>query len=132
MNRTITVMLLTSASALCNAQESGVTRLVCEGTYDNYTSSDMRDVPLKGIYVEVFGDHVKIRGSAGFDATYSVITRREHGLGFRLDSNPSYSGFLNRFSGELQVNEKGLVKKDGSYKVKQIIMAVCGKAKSLF
>ena len=132
MNRTIAIILLTSASALCNAQDSGVTKLQCDGTYDNLTSTDMRDMPVKGIYVEVSGDRVKILGTVGFDATYSVTTRPENGIGFQLESNPSYGGFLNRFSGELYLMEKGSVAKDGSFKLKQLMSAVCGKAKSLF
>ena len=132
MNRTIAITLLVSASALCNAQESAVTKLQCEGQYDNYTSTDMRDVPMKGVYVEISGDRVKVLGAIGFDATYSVITRREDGVGFQLESNPSYGGFLNRFSGQLSIMEKGAVAKDGSFKLKRGMSAACGKAKSLF
>ena len=87
---------------------------------------------MKGIYVEIAGDRVKVLGAIGFDATYSVITRREDGVGFQLESNPSYGGFLNRFSGQLSIMEKGAVAKDGSYNLKQGMSAACGKAKSLF
>ena len=134
MNRTIAITLLASASALCNAQESAVTKLQCEGKYYDNTSTDTRtkDVPMKGIYVEISGDRVKVLGAAGFNATYSVITRLENGVGFRLESNPSYGGFLNRFSGQLSLTEKGAVAKDGSHKLKQMMVAECGKAKSLF
>lgn len=132
MNKAIAITILISTSSLCNAQDSGITKLQCEGTYDNYTSTDMRDVPVKGMYVEISSDRVKVLGSAGFDASYSVITRRENGLGFQLESNRSYGGFLNRFSGDLSLMEKGVVENDGSFKMKQSISAVCGKAKSLF
>ena len=132
MNRTIAITLLASASAVCNAQDAGITKLQCEGTYDNYTSTDTRDVPVKGIYVEVSGDRVKVLGAVGFDAIYSVITRREDGLGFQLESNPSYGGFINRFSGQLSLMEKGAIAKDGSFKLKKGVSAVCGKTKSLF
>jgi hypothetical protein len=132
MKRTIAITLLASISALCNAQDSGVTKLQCEGTYDNYTSADMRDAPVKGIYLEISGDRVKVLGTVGFDATYSVITRRENGVGFQLESNPSYGGFLNRFSGQLSLMEKGAKTEDGGFKLRQVMSAVCGKAKSLF
>jgi len=132
MDRTIAIALLSSVSALCNAQDSGIAKLQCEGTYDNYTTTDVRDVPAKGIYVEVSGDRIKVLGTVGFDATYSVVTRREDGLGFQLESNSSYGGFLNRFSGKLSLLEKGAIASDGSFKLKQAIGAVCGKAKSLF
>lgn len=132
MNRTIAIMLLASASALCNAQESAVTKFQCEGKYNNYTSTDMRDVPIKGIYVEISGDRVKVLGAVGFQGTYSVITRREDGVGFRLESNPSYGGFLNRFSGQLSIMEKGAVAKDGSFNAKQMMSAECARAKALF
>lgn len=132
MNKTIAITLLVSLSELCNAQDSGLTKLQCEGTYNNYTSSDMRDIPIKGIYLEISSDQVKVLGAPGFDATYSVITRREDGVGFQVESNSSYGGFLNRFSGQLFLTEKGPIAKDGGYKLKQGISAVCGKAKSLF
>ena len=132
MSKAITLTILIFFSALCSAQDLGVTKLQCEGTYDNYTSTDMRDMAVKGMYVEISGDHVKVLGSVGFDATYSVVTRRENGLGFQLASNQSYGGFLNRFSGELSLSEKGEVEKDGSFKMRQYISALCGKAVSLF
>jgi len=132
MVRTIAIALLSSASALCNAQGAGIAKLQCEGTYDNYASADARDVPIKGIYIEVSDDQIKVLGTVGFDATYSVVTRREDGLGFQLDANSSYGGFLNRFSGKLSLLEKGTTASDGSFKLKQAISAVCGKAKSLF
>jgi len=133
MNRTIACALLASASALCYAQDAGTTKLQCEGTYTNFAYPDMRDVPIKGIYVEVSGDRVKVLGTTAFDASYSVITRREDGLGFRHESNPLYNGFLSRFSGELTVMEKGAIVKDGVMsQLKQILNAVCRKAKPLF
>ena len=132
MNRTIAITLLASASALCNAQDSGLTKLQCEGTYDNYTSSGVQDIPIKSIYLEISRDRVKVVGALELDASYSVTTRLEHGVGFLLESNSSYGGFLNRFSGQLSLFEKGPIRKDGSYDLRQLIRAVCGKAKPLF
>ena len=132
MNRAISLTSLVLVSSLCSAQDLGTTKIQCEGTYNNYSSTDMRDLPVKGMYVEISGDRVKVMGAIGFDATYTVVTRREDGLGIQLDSDRSYGGFINRFSGQLSLMEKGEVEKDGSFKVKQGIDALCSKAKSLF
>jgi hypothetical protein len=82
--------------------------------------------------VEVSGDRVKVLGAVGFTATCSVITHLGNGLGFKLESDPSYGGFLDRFSEQLSLMEKGAVANDGSFRLKQVISAVCGKAKLLF
>lgn len=132
MKKFIALSLLAFFPVLCNAQDLNATQLQCEGTYTNYTAPDMRDLPVNSIYIEISGDHVKVLGTPGFDSTYSVINRLENGLGIQLDSNKSYGGFLNRFSGQLSLMEKGEVGKNGSYKIKQSISALCRKARSLF
>ena len=118
------LFLLAFFPALCNAQDLNATKLQCEGTYTNYTAPDMRDLSVNSIYIEISADRVKVIGAPGFDSTYSVINRIENGLGIQLDSNKSYGGFLNRYSGQLSLMEKGEVGKDGSYKLKQSISAL--------
>jgi hypothetical protein len=133
VSKAIALCLLVFPSIACCAQNQDSARLQCEGTYDKYTSSsELRDIPVKGIFLDISEDHVTVQGAVGFDATYSIITRRENGLGIQLDSDASYSGFLNRFSGELSLAQKGDQKKDGSYKLKQHISATCKKAQPLF
>lgn len=132
MIKFIALSLLAFFPALCNAQDLSAAKLQCEGIYTNYTLLDMRDIPINGIYIEISGDRVKVLGALGFDSTYSVINRLENGLGIQLDSNKSYGGFLNRFSGQLSLTEKGEVGKGGSYKMRQSISALCSKARSLF
>ena len=132
MIKFIALSLLAFFPELCNAQDLSAARFQCEGTYSNYTLPDMRDISVNSIYIEISGDRVKVLGAPGFDSTYSVIIRLENGLGIQLDSNKSYGGFLNRFSGQLSLTEKGEVGKDGSYKIRQSISALCSKAHSLF
>lgn len=132
MNKAITLSLLALFPALCNAQDLIATKLQCEGIYSNYTTPDIRDISIKSIYIEISGESVTILGAPGFDSTYSVINRLENGLGIQLDSNTSFSGFLNRFSGQLSLIEKGEVEKDGNFKIRQHISALCSKARSLF
>jgi hypothetical protein len=132
MNKMIIVFILVSSSALCSAQDQSPIKLQCEGTYSDFSKPDIRDIPVKGIYIEISGNRVTVLGAPGFDSTYSVINRMENGLGIQLDSDRSYEGFLNRFSGELSLMEKDNIAKDGSYKIKQMLSAVCYKARSLF
>ncbi len=125
------ILLLTSV--LSNAQDHGPIKLQCEGKYTNFSKAEYRDLPVKGIFVEILGDRVKVVGAPGFDATYSVIKRFENGVGIQLDSNSSFGGFLNRLSGELSLAEKDEVQKDGSFKkYRQIINATCRSARPLF
>jgi hypothetical protein len=121
----IAVSVLVLSPALCNAQEP--TRLQCEGTYDNYTIAGAREIPIKGIYLEISGERVKVEGALGFNATYSIITRKENGIGFQLESNQAYGGFLNRFSGQLSLMEKA-----SAETVNQTLTAFCSKARPLF
>ena len=132
MNRTFACALLAFSFAPCGAQDAQVTRLHCEGTYNNYGDAELRDISAKGILVEVSGDKVRIQGSIAFDTDYSVTTRLETGLGIVARSNQSYSGFLNRFSGQLSLSERGEAAKDGTYKVRQTLSATCKKAAPLF
>lgn len=132
MIKFIAISLLAFFPALCNAQDLSAAKLQCEGTYSNYTLPDMRDISVNSIYIEISGDRVKVLGAPGFDSTYSVINRLENGLGIQLDSNKSWGGFLNRFSGQLSLTEKGEVGKDGIYKIRQSISALCSKARLLF
>jgi len=132
MIKFIALSLLAFFSALCNAQDLSAAKLQCEGTYTNYTLPDIRDISVNSIYIEISGDRVKVHGAPGFDSTYYVINRLENGLGLELDSNKSYGGFLDRFSGQLSLMEKGEAGKDGSFKIRQSISALCSKARSLF
>jgi hypothetical protein len=127
MHRIVAAVLLTFAAVPVDAQEgSQAARLQCHGTL-NGSAPDLRDVPISGIYVEVTFDSVKILGAAGFDSTYSVVTRKENGIGFQLKSDSAYGGFLNRLSGELSLSQQG---EAGVYL--KFINATCSRASPLF
>ena len=132
MIKMLVVFILVYSAALCNAQDQSSIKLQCEGTYNDFSTPNLRDIPVKGIYIEISGDRVTVAGAPGFDSVYSVISRLDDGLGFQLNSNISYGGFLNRFSGELNLMEKGKVSKDGSYKIRQLLSAHCINARALF
>ncbi len=132
MHKVIIVIILFFSSAFCDAQDQNPVKLQCEGTYSNFSKHDKSEIPIKGIYIEILRDRMTVLGAPGFDATYSVTNRPDNGLGIQLDSNKSFEGFLNRFSGELSLVEKGKVAKDGSFKIRQLINAVCHKASALF
>lgn len=117
---------------LCFAQATAASKLQCDGTYTDYVSTDMRNVPIKGIYVEVSEKKVKIVGAPGFDSPYVISSNAENGVGLQAVSNGDYQGFLNRFSGELSLTQRFDVKQDGTWKVKTAISAVCKKATPLF
>jgi len=130
----ITVILVALPSGLCFAQSvSSATNLECHGTYSNYASANIRETPVSGIYLQISNDSVKVQGAVGLDATYTVINRQDNGIGFQLDSNKAFSGFLNRFSGQLSLMERaGAVEADGSFQTHQILNAVCTKASAIF
>lgn len=134
MRTWIAIVLVALPSGLCIAQSApGATNLDCHGTYSNYASADIRENPVSGIYIQVSNDSVKVQGAAGLDATYTVINRQDNGIGFQLDSNKAFSGFLNRFSGQLSLMERaGAVNADGSFQTRQILNAVCTKASAIF
>ncbi len=113
-------------------QNLEVNHLQCEGTYDKFTTKDIRGIPITGIYLEVSNSYVKILGAAAFDGLYSVVTNREDGIGITLESNTFYGGFLNRLNGNLSLMEKSNIAKDGSFKINQLLKALCQEAKPLF
>jgi len=130
----LAIILAALPSGLCIAQgASGATDLECHGTYSNYSSANIREIAVSGIYIKVSNDSVKVHGTMGLDANYSVTNRQENGIGIQLASNAAFSGFLNRFSGQLSLMERdGAVKPDGSFQVRQILNAICAKASSIF
>ena len=132
MNKLSFLAIALCVSEIVLAQTSGVSRLQCDGTYNNYISSDLRDIPVQGIYLEVSDKQVKIVGAPGFDTTYAVTRNLEGGVGFQAHSTKAYSGFLNRFSGQLSLSEHNAEGASVSLKVKQTISATCRKATPLF
>lgn len=127
----IALTLMLCSPLVCMAQTAVSSKLQCDGTYTDYTSSDLRDVPVKGIYIEIYGKKIKIVGAPGFDTTYLVINTAEHGVLFQADLNKDYEGFLNRYSGMLSVTQKQY-NPDGTWKAKTGISAACKKAVPLF
>ena len=132
--KTVYVLLSLLFMPIVTCAQSGhaTVRLQCKGTYDNYQVSDMRGVPVQGIYVEISGETVQISGSPGFDATYVVTAKTKSGVNFQLASNPTVGGSINRFSGELGLMAMGEQAADGSGKVKQMVSATCHKAEPMF
>ena len=132
MRRTIAFALFATSLVPCTAQETQVTRLNCDGAYNNYTDSDLRDISIKGILIEISIDKIRIQGSIAFDTDYLIISQLETGFGMVAQSNRAYSGFLNLFSGQLALNERGETAKDGTFKLRQSLSATCRKATPLF
>lgn len=134
MRTWIANILVALSFGICIAQGAlGATNLECHGTYSNYATTNIREIPVSGIFVQVSNDSVKVQGAMGLDATYTVTNRQGNGIGFQLDSNKKFSGFLNRFSGQLSLMERaGAVKSDGGFKTRQILNAVCTKASAIF
>src|SRR5262245_65158280 len=110
----ITLIALILVSTLSGAPEFETIKMQCQGSYSNFQKSDLRSVPISGIYIEISEDQVKILGAPGFDSMYSIVTRKETGIGFQIASNTSYGGFLDRFTGQLSLMQEGPAKSDGS------------------
>lgn len=132
MNKIALIAVVLCCSALGFAQSPAVARLQCDGTYNNYTSSDLRDIRIQGIYVEISDKQVRVVGAPGFDSTYVVTNYSEGGVGIQLSSNHGYFGYLNRFSGQLSLTERGEEGAKGSWKAIQTISASCKRATPLF
>jgi len=112
-------------------QNPSVIKLQCDGAYTDYTSADLRDVPTRGMYIEVTEKKVKIFGAPGFDTTYNVTNTSEIGIGFQAATNSDYEGFLNRYSGALTLTQR-INNADGSWRAKTGISGTCKKALALF
>jgi hypothetical protein len=71
MKYAIVAFILGLLPAFCFAQESGATKLKCQGKFDDYSKANIRNVPVSGIYIEITSTRVKVSGAPAFEATYS-------------------------------------------------------------
>ncbi|OGS01250.1 MAG: hypothetical protein A3G41_05855 [Elusimicrobia bacterium RIFCSPLOWO2_12_FULL_59_9] len=130
MNRISFALLLVAASA-AQAQQ-GVTRLQCDGTYSDYVQN-IRDVPTRGVYLEIRKGEVKVYSVPAFGTNEGTIYRTnretEASVCFILASNDNLYGCVNRFSGEINLMKQSTTDKN---KMDSIFLGNCRTAKPLF
>ena len=114
-----TIWLIPATAAL--AQEP--VKLQCKGTYSNFSEKIM-DAPVNGMYVEIHKEHIKVLSTPGFNGSYQITNRLENGIGFQHEADAAYSGFLNRFSGQISLSQK-----QTSNRYAQLLSADCARAK---
>ena len=83
---------------------------------------------VDSLLLSLTDDLVTISGSPYFDGKYTLTTRTESGVGFESLSNSTYSGFLNRYTGQISLIHKGDSLSDGSFRVRQLISGKCSLA----
>ena len=131
MNRNLFAVLLLAATSEAWAQQ-GITRLQCDGNFSNFVQN-IRDVEVRGGYVEIRKDSVRVLSIVGFSSpegtTYRISREYEANVSFVHPTDELYYGSLNRLSGRLQLFH--LAEKSGN-KLSQIFYGDCRTAKPLF
>ena len=114
------------------AQGVEPTRLQCDGTYNFYRDSRLRDLSVRGMVVTILNGKLSLEGSISFDGEYIISNQAEHGLGLVAQSNRRFTGFLHRYGGQLSLGEKDDSTPDGPLRMLQTLTAICQKATPLF
>ncbi len=110
-----------------NAQEQ-IVRLHCTGTANFYDSNPpIRDVSVKGIFLEIGRDLIRVAGSVGWDGEFKIKRSDSASVFFVSSLNDEYFGSVNRHSGEFQ-----LIKRRESSQILAMTNGVCRPAKPLF
>ena len=113
------------------SQDVTPTMLVCNGKYSNY-KLNVRDVDFKGAVIKVFKSHVYINGfpmSFHSEQRYTITNISSNSIRFTHDENSKFNGNLNRFTGEINLNE---FQENSDTKVDQIIFGSCGFKERIF
>jgi hypothetical protein len=111
------------------------TKLTCDGKYSRY-EKPTTETTLRGIYLDVSANRIRIDGAAGFDGAYLVSQTDERTVGFVKEGDLSSRGVLNRLNGDLtltQAKERPHATLPGDPKGRvQGIFAECKIAKHMF
>ncbi len=79
---------------LAYAQERLI-RLQCDGKGIDHISN-LQNIPISGIYIEIHNSEVKIAGSVmGFDGDWKVTREDKATIGFSPVGNARYYGWIN-------------------------------------
>lgn len=89
------------ASPLSAARADQVVKFSCDSELKIYKGNLPGSYPLRGIYVEISGQQVRVVGASGFDGTYIAVRNDERMMFLRHPSDPLYEGNLNRINGDL-------------------------------
>lgn len=131
MNQLLFSVLMLVTSLHVSAQE-GIIRLQCDGKYSSYVLN-MRDLEIKGGYVEIRKDWVKVVGITGFSGPdgiiYQVTKENEAVICFTFSKDDRYKGCLNRFSGKIDLSQMAT---NQINKVDQIYFGDCRPTSPLF
>ena len=120
---------LVGVTVTAHAQSETVTRLQCDGKFSDFSQGESLEFSVEGVVVRVKTDRMSITGSAGFDGDYKISSRPENGVSFVSITNSMYGGFLNRFSGALDLTASRDANRTG---FKFLYIAKCTKANPLF
>ena len=119
------VTILLASGAIAHAQSVSPIKLACDGKYNEY-ASDVRDVELNGIYVEINSDRVRVVGAIGFEGTYPISRKNEQLIIF---TGAGKTGNLNRLDGHLTLSE---AEPSPSTRLQRFFAASCRIATPLF
>jgi len=114
------------AAPAASAFPPAATKLTCDGKYSRY-EKPVTETALRGIYLDVTANKIKIDGAAGFDGNYVVSQTDERTVGFVKEGDLSSKGLLNRLNGDLTLTQV----KDPRGRI-QGIFAECKIAKHMF
>ena len=118
------IALATTASSLEAAFERTTFR--CEGVLQEFVVS-ADEIPVGEFFIEITEDGAQLTGVSGF-ATFYVGTSFQTGLALKAQTFQYLGGFLNRYSGRLELHHRGKPTTAPFISLK----AICKPAKPLF
>lgn len=130
MRIVLSIMMLIATSSAPAQQK--VTRLQCDGKYSNFLTG-YRDVVDRGGYVEIQETTVKVVSVIGFEGTYTVHSANEARVCFTHPEDKLILGCLNRFTGQLQLNQQSKKPRPGDFGgFDQLWDGKCSPARPMF
>ncbi|HKX65035.1 MAG TPA: hypothetical protein VJM78_06970, partial [Rhizomicrobium sp.] len=122
-------VLLLAASPLSAAPSDQVVKFACDTELKVYKGKTPGTYPLRGVYLEIGRQQIRVLGTSAFDGTYSEDRSDERVMYLRHPSNPLYGGSINRINGDLS-----LVKwSDGNKsQAEMLVSGACRPYKPLF
>lgn len=130
----LTILLAAVGNCAVNNQAIAAEniKLQCDGKYSDFTQK-IQDMPIRGAYIEIRKNSVKIMGVLAFsdnDGTVFRVTKNnEVGILFALPTNDNYYGHMNRLSGVLQLTK---LKDENKSQVELHFEGNCSPMKPLF
>jgi hypothetical protein len=89
------------APPVAAATDDRVVKFACDTELKIYKGDLPGSYPLRGIYVEISGQRVRVVGTSGFDGTYEILETDERMTYLRDPSDLLLEGNLNRINGDL-------------------------------